>query len=376
MPGPIDPITNRGRSGVEKPVATSLARRAACSLMAYVSSAMPYSLSTREKAPKVAVSTASTPASKYSACICWMSSGRVSTRRSLQPSRAGPAEVVRSEILFLDPGAERAVEDEDAFGERGEEFGHSCQGTGGYCPLFDDWPPPALAVPRVGAAAEADGPVGAGPQLAVTGAVAVGPHERWAAVVSFVEVRVEATRLLEPRTFAPSSRPVSRPSSPTSSSVASTASKPSRSAIGRRYTAKRRGHDDQPVSLGAVPVGALDGLGLQVTIDHLGGEAARRGLDRADARARRRAAARLRPSCRCASSGRDRDVPRSRALAAKASAVRRTPGDATEERHEVVPGRERAVEVERGHDVHLLHGPSSLAHRPDALTGNVTVNRP
>ena len=40
-------------------------------------------------------------------------------------------EVVRSELLILDPGPERAVEDEHSLGERVEEFGHSCQGTGG-----------------------------------------------------------------------------------------------------------------------------------------------------------------------------------------------------------------------------------------------------
>ena len=86
---------------------------------------MPYSASTRPNAPKVAVSTASTPTSKYSACIRRMRSGRVSTRCSLQPSSVGAAEVVGSEVLVLDPGAEGAVEDEDALAQRGEEVGHS-----------------------------------------------------------------------------------------------------------------------------------------------------------------------------------------------------------------------------------------------------------
>ncbi len=42
----------------------------------------------------------------------------------------GATEVVGPETLVLHPGAERAVEHEDALGERGEELGHSPQGTG------------------------------------------------------------------------------------------------------------------------------------------------------------------------------------------------------------------------------------------------------
>ena len=45
---------------------------------------------TVEKAPKVAVSTASTPASRKALCICSITSGRVRASISLQPSRDGP----------------------------------------------------------------------------------------------------------------------------------------------------------------------------------------------------------------------------------------------------------------------------------------------
>src|SRR5262245_63014730 len=51
---------------------------------------MPYSASTTGKAPNVAVSTASTPTSKNEQCISAITSGRVSTTCSLQPSSWGP----------------------------------------------------------------------------------------------------------------------------------------------------------------------------------------------------------------------------------------------------------------------------------------------
>ena len=92
---------------------------------------MPYSASTRPNAPKVAVSTASTPTSKYSRCICADEVGPREHEVLVAALERGAAEVVGTEVLVLHPGAERAVEDEDALGERGEEVGHSAQGTGG-----------------------------------------------------------------------------------------------------------------------------------------------------------------------------------------------------------------------------------------------------
>jgi hypothetical protein len=90
VPGPIEPTTQRGRSGVAKPEATSLAMRAAASFSSKVFSGMPYSARTIGNDPNVAVSTASTPTSKNSLCILAMTSGRVSTTCSLQPSSSGP----------------------------------------------------------------------------------------------------------------------------------------------------------------------------------------------------------------------------------------------------------------------------------------------
>ena len=40
----------------------------------------------------------------------------------------GAAEVVGAEVLALDPGAERAVEDQDALAQGGEELGHCAPG--------------------------------------------------------------------------------------------------------------------------------------------------------------------------------------------------------------------------------------------------------
>src|SRR2546423_2535895 len=64
--------------------------RAAASLSSKVRSAMPYSASTTGKAPKVSVSTASTPTSKKLRWSSAMTAGRVTARISLHPSRAGP----------------------------------------------------------------------------------------------------------------------------------------------------------------------------------------------------------------------------------------------------------------------------------------------
>ena len=50
-----------------------------------------------------------------------ITSGRVSTRCSLQPSRSRPAEVVGGQVETLDVRAERAVEDDDALVDGVEE---------------------------------------------------------------------------------------------------------------------------------------------------------------------------------------------------------------------------------------------------------------
>ena len=53
-----------------------------------------------------------------------MTSGRVATRISLQPSRAGPPKSSAAEVAQLQVGAEGAVEHEHPIGERGEERVH------------------------------------------------------------------------------------------------------------------------------------------------------------------------------------------------------------------------------------------------------------
>ena len=53
MPGPIEPATNRLRSGVEKPSATSRAMRALARVISWDRSAMSYSPSGMAKAPNV-----------------------------------------------------------------------------------------------------------------------------------------------------------------------------------------------------------------------------------------------------------------------------------------------------------------------------------
>ena len=69
----------------------------------------------------MSVSTASTPTSKKLRCSSAMTPGRVTARISLQPSRAGAAEVVGAEVAHLEVGAGGAVEDDDPFAQSVEE---------------------------------------------------------------------------------------------------------------------------------------------------------------------------------------------------------------------------------------------------------------
>ena len=102
-------------------------------MSSYALSAMSYSVSTVEKLPKLAVSTASTPTSKNAACIASITSGRVRQSISLQPSRSAPPKSSAVEVEVLDVRAERAVEDDDPLGD-GIEVGCGlmvAQATGG-----------------------------------------------------------------------------------------------------------------------------------------------------------------------------------------------------------------------------------------------------
>ena len=91
MPGPIEPATYRGLpSAASNSSHTRLAIAAACTLISCAFSGIEYSARTVENAPNVAVSTASTPASRNALCMLSITSGRVSTSISLQPSREPP----------------------------------------------------------------------------------------------------------------------------------------------------------------------------------------------------------------------------------------------------------------------------------------------
>ena len=93
---------------------------------------MPYSASTRPKAPNVAVSTASTPASKYSRVHLADEVGAGEHEVLVAALERRAAEVVGPEVLVLHPGAERAVEDEHALARaRRGTATYACQGTGG-----------------------------------------------------------------------------------------------------------------------------------------------------------------------------------------------------------------------------------------------------
>ena len=67
-----------------------------------------------EKAPNVAVSTASTPTAKKASCMPAITSGRVRASISLQPSSSAPPKSSALEVETLHVGAERPVEHDDS----------------------------------------------------------------------------------------------------------------------------------------------------------------------------------------------------------------------------------------------------------------------
>ncbi len=87
VPGPTEPSTQRGRPSAANSSATSRAMRAPASESSKMRSGMSYSPRAARLAPKVLVSTQSTPTEKYSWCTERTMSGRVTLRISLQPSR-------------------------------------------------------------------------------------------------------------------------------------------------------------------------------------------------------------------------------------------------------------------------------------------------
>ena len=86
VPGPIEPRTQRGRSGVDSSAATSLAIRAPASDSSSIRSVMSYSPRLARLAPKVLVSTQSSPPRSTPRAPPGRCPGRVTLRTSLQPS--------------------------------------------------------------------------------------------------------------------------------------------------------------------------------------------------------------------------------------------------------------------------------------------------
>ncbi len=88
--GPIDAATKRGLLGVENSAAAWRANFAAATLISWHSSSSPYSASTRACCRKCRSRQYPPPPRNTSGECRDMTSGRVSTRFSLQPSRAAP----------------------------------------------------------------------------------------------------------------------------------------------------------------------------------------------------------------------------------------------------------------------------------------------
>ena len=87
VPGPIEPTTKRGRSGVAKLSQALRAVWAASTFSSCTRSTRSWSSMVCSCALKLSVSTASDPAAKKSSWIFWMTSGRVSSSTSVQFSR-------------------------------------------------------------------------------------------------------------------------------------------------------------------------------------------------------------------------------------------------------------------------------------------------
>ncbi len=119
MPGPIEPSTQRGRpSEAVKESAASRAIRAPASDSSSILSAIPYSASAAWFAPKVLVSTQSTPTAKYASCTEATMSGRVTLRISLQPSNCRKSSSEGSAACNIVPIAPSATTTRDANASR------------------------------------------------------------------------------------------------------------------------------------------------------------------------------------------------------------------------------------------------------------------
>ena len=109
VPGPTEPRTYRGWSALDHSRAASAAICAPARASSRIRCSMPYSARFARFAPKVLVSTASTPTSKYASCSERMTSGRVALRTSLQPSCPSKSSSVKSWDCSIVPVAPSAM---------------------------------------------------------------------------------------------------------------------------------------------------------------------------------------------------------------------------------------------------------------------------
>ncbi len=133
MPGPTEPRTHRWRpSFAVNSSATSRAMRAPDSDSSTIRSAISYSFAAEWFAPKVFVSTQSTPTAKYSSCTERTMSGRVTFRISLQPSRFWKSSSVGSCAWSMVPMAPSATTTRVASASRraADRFRLSAEGVG------------------------------------------------------------------------------------------------------------------------------------------------------------------------------------------------------------------------------------------------------
>src|SRR5436190_4916855 len=349
VPGPTDPITNRGLDAVEYSAAASLAMRAATSLISKARSAMPYSASTIPNAPNVAVSTASTPASKYSRCMRAITSGRESTRCSLQPSSAsppkssGPSSCACTHV----PNAPSKIRTRSRRALRKSDIAPNRTGApSAFCPLLSgDARSCEPIAPR-----HAHGLIGSRPQLAVARAVAVGPHVRGL----FRQPCFESTRFLRATHVLAPEAPGEPAIRPDLELGREDGVEPE--TLGNRpdVHVERRAHEHQAVPLRTVPIDALHDVTSEAAPQDVEGERAAEAVEPLGVVSGEKPAHDLRlqrvAAPRSAAVECDGDASGGERLRDCGGA-----GGAAQERGEVVAGRQCAVEVEGRDDGRVAH---------------------
>ena len=122
VPGPIEPATKRGRVGGRRRVG-DLARQARGGVVDLVDLVLQAVLGEHDAraAEGVGLDHVGAGVEVAAGGCAGSTSGRVSTRCSLQPSKLGPPKSSAVEVQRLDRGAHRPVEDEDALVQSGAQ---------------------------------------------------------------------------------------------------------------------------------------------------------------------------------------------------------------------------------------------------------------